>query len=394
MVSFGWFYFFDILPGFLLLTLGIYALYKSPADPIARSFFFFTLALWLSGLLGAILGTATNIGEAIRIDNLHLLAAYLIFSSFLYFCLTFYRRAAVADPLSLLLVFLPSGILYLLATNTRLINLQFYRSYYGYYSLPGPLHFLSYLIIIAYMLGGIFLLLKAWHQASDKLRRQQARWLISGTLIPIISGSLTDVLLPLLGIKSFSLLMFSTYFMGGAFFIALTRYRLVSLLPRTAISAIARAIPDALVVTDLQGKISYTNEATGNLFAGTLINKNIFSLLPSPPEGGWPRPESGTVPARFEAELSNGLGGKFPADISLALLRDKTGAADGLLWDIRDLSADLYFKKQLISQQETLQKKISELQQANEELRGREKELANLKEEVNRLRQQLGIPLY
>ncbi|MDD5382692.1 MAG: PAS domain-containing protein, partial [Candidatus Margulisbacteria bacterium] len=354
MVNFSYFYFSDMLPGFFIFTLGCYALLKNPRGPLHLSFFIMTFFLLLVGVFGPILGTSVNIAEAAAWDGLHTLAMMFIFPSFFFFCLVFYSQRFWHPAAAL--IYLPALTLYFIDARTDLISKGWFHSSFGYYALPGPLHLLSYSVIVAYFICGFICLFSVYKKSEDPRTKNQAQMILIGVLFPLVIGTIFDVILPQLGISSISLLLFSSLFMSFFLFLAIMRYRLTQVPPTIAIETIVGSIPAALIITNTSGKIIYCNQFAVDLFKDKLINRNLLNLSDDLKiKETLSEIVQGKARAKNQEAIFKKLDGTtFIADINCARIKEQYG----LLWSIIDLTPEITVKNELLAKQSELSAKI------------------------------------
>ena len=385
----------NILPAFFILSLGLYALIKNREDYLARLFFYFCFCTWLNGITASFYRTAINVANAQLWNVFYTTSFFLGLVVFVHFCVVFNYRKPIKNIGLYLLLYLPVAAIYLVDRSTDWINLVYKRSSFGYFfSTSGPLDWLRILLLVIYVLAGIGLLYGAYRQARDPMVKKQALMIMLGMFFPLIMGTISDEILPQFTTNYIPLLTFSFFFMSLFLFIALTRYRFAHLSPGAAVETTVAAIPEAVLATDLAGKINYCNSQAAELFQDPLINKNLAAF-----SGNGEITNrldafltSKKMSTKFETTYKKSTGPAFPAEVNCSLIKEKGDEAFGIMWEIADLSDDFALKQALVKKQTELKDKIREIGRLNEFMNGRDSRLVELKREANDCRSQLGMP--
>ena len=394
MEEFVYFYPLNIFPAFILLSLGIYILSKNTRQTINRIFACFTFGLFLSGINGVMYRTSFNAAEARLWDFSYYTPLFFSFAFLLHFCYVFYRRQPVRDPRIYLAIYLPIPALIYLERFTRLVNDHYFRDSLGhFYAAAGPLELARYVVLIAYPLVGIYFLYRTFRENTDPFLKKQALVVISGLIFPLVIGSLTDEILPLIGIQTGSFLLFSFLFMAIFLVVGITRYQFGRVSLDAAVDTTVWAIPAAVLTTDLKGNVTYCNPPSNELFGSYLYNKNLADLE----QGKELEAKIGEIIqnrslSKIEVDLKRGNNSIFRAEMNGSLIVDQKSGFRALLWDVHDLSFDLELKASLLKKQAELNNKIDELRRLNEFMAGREERLHELRQEATELRTETGQP--
>ncbi|MDB5181655.1 MAG: amtb 2 [Candidatus Saccharibacteria bacterium] len=166
-------------------------------------------------------------------------------------------------------------ILFFVGTN------QFYNlvpsamvSYpWGFNPPTGPLFGILFLWVELLLLVAFFTLFRFYRRVSSDLLRRQSRVYIWAILIPIIGGSITDGLLPLLNYNS--IVPLSIFLSTGTSVVAyygLRRYRLFQVNPSLFAENVIRTMHEAVVVTNTQFKIDFANREAQSLLHANSAN--------------------------------------------------------------------------------------------------------------------------
>lgn len=393
MADFLYFYILNLLPGFLVLSLGFFAFSKNPREPLNRLFLGFTFLSAASGVVGVFYRTATNVTEAANWDIFYSTAFYSSIGAFLHFCLVFYFRKGLNFFRFWIFIYPPIFAVLLLEHFSDLINRTFTRGHFGYFqAVAGPLDIYRYLFLVAYIITGIFFLYKSYRESTDQAVKKQAQMIIWGVILPLVIGSVTDQLLPYFNIRYGSFVMFSLFFMSFFLFIAITRYRFAQITPELAVESTVSCIPDPLLVSDNAGNIAYCNNFAMELFKSPLVNENLSLFAERTDMEGLIRSLSarGVDSEKMELDLRSQDGTVFSAELSCSTIKSADGESLGLLWTIRDLSDDIKLKNDLVKKSTEIGEKIGELERMNKFMAGRDARLEELRSELISLGKDIG----
>ena len=126
------------------------------------------------------------------------------------------------------------------------------------------------LYYVVYMLGGIGLMLVAGQRERALVKRRQARIIAWSAVIPLLLGSVTDVLLPRAGlyIVPNAACDIAMIWVFGLVY-ATVRYRMLDLRPAVAADRVVETMSDALLLADPDGNVVWPNPAAVRLFGRT-----------------------------------------------------------------------------------------------------------------------------
>ncbi len=165
-----------------------------------------------------------------RITLLHLPAAVTIY---LYFW---------ADPVTVsAMAFTHFGWAFLNPPDQSLLLKLFFNIYY-----------------ISYVLAGLILLTVWMRKTAYTREKHQARIMISGQVLALILGSLTDVILPHMNRPPMGIV--SILIPIGGIWFALQKYQLINLYPEHAVPDILRIMNEGLIMVDDASKIRQINQ--------------------------------------------------------------------------------------------------------------------------------------
>jgi len=126
--------------------------------------------------------------------------------------------------------------------------------------------YLFYLYYLSFILIGLFLILNFGRKTEEPIKKKQVKIIFVTTLIILILGTLTDVILPKLNIYIFPPLgNVITLIWAFGMVYAIVKYRLMLITPIAAAKNIISTMADSLILLDRQGNIASVNKATLDL---------------------------------------------------------------------------------------------------------------------------------
>ena len=108
--------------------------------------------------------------------------------------------------------------------------------------------------------AGLWLLFEAWKKSKNKRERLQGKWMFYASLIPIVGGSVSNIVLPSMGFQVFPLASSFMVVMSLMIANAITKYRIISVTPSFAAETIISMLPHGILLLDQDQKILYINK--------------------------------------------------------------------------------------------------------------------------------------
>ncbi len=218
---------------------------------------------------------------------------------------------------------------------------------------PLPDHGFVYLPIresIAYQAEALYILIMMliataviflfWHKATTKKIKNQAILIGIAISTVIVFGFLSGILLPALGIYLPNLVFIGIVLFSLFITVAITKHELFILSPRTAVPDILRTMPDAMILSDMNGTIISTNEASDTIFGmhgKSLPGKNVATCIPDPV---FELIRASIVKNGRITDLETTPAGSPARTVSIAgsLVQDPYGEPAGLVLVVRDIT--------------------------------------------------------
>lgn len=261
-----WYAFVELGAVMVNLVLLFFILRSGSQNPAARWFSLFVLCLsiWgFSNFLGRISETVDqNIFWAHMAPPGYVLMSVVFFT----FTLIYTRREEIFNNFFVpFLLYVPALFFMFLAWNTEYIIIhdssQYRPHWYGWDVDAGSLFWVFVVWLEVYFWGSLALLFSHLRKVEDVVRRKQTLFIIVGLFVPLVIGTTTDALFPILG-KDFpeTAVIFTTVM---ALFVgyAILKYKLFFVSPSTVLSSIIETMTEALIVLSPTGYIERINRA-------------------------------------------------------------------------------------------------------------------------------------
>jgi signal transduction histidine kinase len=216
---------------------------------------------------------------------------------------------------------------------------------WGWGYLPTRYYAVWYAFTICCALVGGYYALARLRSSGSPAERGQAPWLHAALGVPLFLGSVTDGLLPLVGIQVPRLGVASFAMLGGIVAWSLHRFGYSVFAPGSFAAPILASLRDGVALATPAGRIRFANPGLA-----ALLDLSLAELSDQPLErflAGAP-----LAPPRelsdVECELS-GPRGAVPVALSTSLLRDRRGMLIGVVLVVRDLREVVGLRTRLLT---------------------------------------------
>jgi signal transduction histidine kinase len=242
-------------------------------------------------------------------------------------------------------VYAASGLLLIVALTSPLMIGEALRTWWGWSPVPGPAMGVQYAVTGGSVGAGLLL---GWIRAS--LSREERRRVIAVRVaigVPLVVASVTDVILPILGVFFVPRLgTLSLALIGFVHVWSFVRYGDSILVPEGLTARVLRTLPDGMASLTLSGHVRAVNErlaewlgTTPADFAGRPLAKHLsLNVL---------------EPARevhdLECRLLPVHGPAMDVSLSTSLQYDNLGRASGLVLIARDLRELMTLRSRLLT---------------------------------------------
>ncbi|UCH94886.1 MAG: PAS domain S-box protein [Candidatus Aminicenantes bacterium] len=337
-----------LLTAIASLFLGNFVYYLNPRFLVNRIFFFCCFVFTYLGFIEFAYCRAETYDTALFWMKLGLVWPILLAFVFHFLLVFIEKTKQLKKGHIFFLIYLPALFFFIseVAAGPQIELIKFSWGWtYSY-----PLDSLDFILPVSWIFGiSIFLLYLAirYHiKSTDKVKKVQARLLIIGFSIPLILLLVSGIILPYLEIIVPDLtttgLFITMVFIGYG----IRKYSLFTLTPAVAAETILNTMTDALFLVSLEGEIVSTNKA-----ACQLLTYQEIELIGQPIEviftPGEKREIKGTwmeqlMKVGFVTDLETYFKTKkdsiIPISLSAALIQDKKGTKQGIIYVGRDIS--------------------------------------------------------
>ena len=208
----------------------------------------------------------------------------------------------------------------------------------------GPVYVAWYAFTVVVASAGVASAFVSLGQSDTPAERHQRPWLGASVSFPLLLGSVSDGLLPLLDIQLPRVGTASFAALGVVATTSLVRFGHSLMAPGSWASQILAGLPEGVVLATPGGHVRFANRCAGELLGihpEELVGRPIADLLPEIPVHP-PR-----VVSELECELI-GAEDDVPISLSTTPLHDKQGLLMGLVVVIRDLREVAELRRRLV----------------------------------------------
>jgi PAS domain S-box-containing protein len=392
------------------LSLGIYLLYKSWRNSLNRilALIFFAFVFWALGEVG--MRIVSSAEKARFWQNFSGFGWLFIGSLFLHFMLVYSKKKKIlGKKLTYFVLYTPPVVFLYLVWKTNLIFQSVAKLSLGYYDIPGTKFLFLAVYLEIYFLLALYLCWQVYKKSPKMQEKKQAKCVFMGSLVPIIGGSISDVVLPMLGIPVIGLAATFNSILAVSIVYAIQKYKLMGISPQMAAEKIVTSMKDSLVVVNPDGAIAMVNNATEDLLGykgGEMIGRPLETLFEE---------DEKKLENLLRDETIENLRVKYltrdkktiPISISSSEVRDKYGDLIGRVIVAKDMREIDNLIVELEKARNNLEKKVKDKTRKLEESRNelvlkleelekwrkitveREEKLIELKEEIEELQEKL-----
>ncbi len=327
------------------LLVGAYVISRDPEGLANRLFLGVTIALSLWGFGEFIMRTASTSGQALWGARIGSLGWCLVAPIFLHLAFVLAEAGPSAWRRGALLASYSLGAVFTIVTWTSDLVFRDFVTYSfgGYREVAGVLRLSSKVFVATVFLTGVAVLAYHFHAAASREKRVRLGWTLAASLVPIVTGLVTDVLLPEFGVHPPVSSQVATPVMALMTAYAVTRYDMMRTVMASLGPSTIDKIAEAVFVTDADGIIESANPAAALLSgrgAADLVNTGIKDLLTETPWSSTP----GIAPTGQERIwcLFNGAGReRIPVAVSTESVRKRSGMTVGSVVVVQDMRETL-----------------------------------------------------
>jgi signal transduction histidine kinase len=207
------------------------------------------------------------------------------------------------------------------------------RTPWGWGTVPGPAFPAYYAASLVGAAAAFPLLARLLREAGSPSERRQRPWIAAGVATPICVGSITDAILPMLGVQAPRLGSASMACLGALGVWIVHRYGHSLFSPGSFADEILAVLPDGIALLRADGRIRSANAGLARLAGRSgeeLEGLGLAALFEAPaPELAAAREGS--------ARLRQPAGAPIPVELACSRLTDRLGHDLGLVVVVRDL---------------------------------------------------------
>ena len=338
----------------------IYLITSQGIQVSANRWFIFVLgALVFWGLTEALGRLSGNPAAASVWNDLGALGFVFIAPVFMGFTLSYIgKEKTISTPLRQVFLFGPALIFLFLIWTTGLIMVRdvslFESVYYGWFTPTAPFFWVFLAWLDGLLIVSVILLIRYYSKLKDINARKQTLIFIIAVLFPIIGGSITNGLFPILKIEVFPAAVILTSVMSLLITYAILKYKLFSINPSTVVTNIVQTINEILIVSNPNNQIEFVNDAVTRVLGydkDKLVHKPIRNLI----KDNWEDFKKSALDPVYEGKTISGVevtlissdGDEVPVSFSASPLKDQNNNIYGVVGvatdnrKIRQLFADI-----------------------------------------------------
>jgi PAS domain S-box-containing protein len=217
------------------------------------------------------------------------------------------------------------------------------RTSWGWGYQVGPLHPVMFAVEMLAIVSALVVASRLLHEHSSPAERRQRPWLVVGISAPICAASVTDVLLPFLGVQVPRLATSAMACLGAIGLWNMLRFGHSLLTPGTFAEQILATLPDGVALLHPDGRIRSANASLAAISgypAGELVAMDAHRLLGSHPGAIAEDPA--------ERSLVRASGESIPVSLAASELRDRQGYLIGRVLVVRDLRDVAQLRSRLV----------------------------------------------
>jgi signal transduction histidine kinase len=242
------------------------------------------------------------------------------------------------------LAYATAGFFLLAAWTTTAMDRAMRPVPWGWSYEVGRLYGLWYAFTVLASTAGTAIVLRRADASPAESR--QSPWVGTSIAVPLLIGSTTDGLFPLLGIYTPRLGVLSFAVFGALVTWGIRRFGYSLVAPGSFASRMLHAMPEGVALVTPEGRIRFANPSLGALLTlpvVDLLERPVTSFLLG-------HDLSAECELReLECEIETGEGSRLPVALSTSPLRDKQGTLIGLVLVMRDLREVANLRSRLLT---------------------------------------------
>ncbi len=394
--------------------LTVFVLWKDPKSILNRvcAAFLASLAMWVFADF-FVLDINTSKDTALLLTNISAIG-WCSFSSFLFWLSLIFseKKKILRTKFIYPLIFIPPALFISMQWAGSLLRILNKESYGWSVNWSDSIwSYLFFIYYLSFIIASLYLILDFKKKTKELNQKKQAGIIFTSVLISLILGSLTDVLLPNLNIKSIPPManLFTLVWAAGLVY-AIDRYKLMTITPAVAAEKIISTMADSLVLLDKQGEIVFVNKSlidSSGYHKNELKKKSIDILFKEKDFKGilLNKAAKGEDIRNSELNIETKNGIRIPVLFSSSNVKDNAGGLAGIVCIAKDITErkktemDLKIQneevlqqsEELTAQAEEIHVHVENLREANELLIDEQRVIEMQSKQLKEVNEQLTI---
>jgi PAS domain S-box-containing protein len=272
-----------------------------------------------------------------------------------HFALVFTEKIrSLKNTMLALFLYGPAVIFSLIYLTTNLVTTGVVQKFWGYTYVASDSWVCTISNAWAFLLtfSAIFLCLSYYLETKEKTKKEQAKYVTLGFLIPVFVAFLTEGLLPLFHVEIPEITTISTVLLGLFVGYAMWKYKLFSLNPATAAETIISTMSDPLILTDDKDQILKVNQAVTRFLGYSekdLLGKSIDDIFREPSLKKRSGPMEKDAIKKHEVQFKTKSEEEKYVIFSSSEVKAKNGQPIGTVYIIHDITKLKQLENQLVT---------------------------------------------
>ncbi len=216
---------------------------------------------------------------------------------------------------------------------------------WGYAAAPGPAFSIFYAITIAAAATALYRWIRHLRSTPQGTHGWKGRLATLGLMSPLIAASVTDAVLPSLGVHIPRIGSASLAGLAALQLMSFVRYGHSLLVPEGLTAKILETIPDGIAALSLTGRVRALNEGMAGLFGVPRQQLVGFCVIDALSENLFDPPRE---VRELECKVIPRSGPPIPVSISTTIQTDKLGLPEGVVLVARDLREVVALRNRLV----------------------------------------------